>query len=275
MGNPAAQDRAVRFDSIGRPVIGMLYEPVGERARAGVVLCDAFGDERRSSCLTMVRLARAIARAGLAALRFDYWGCGDSPGEFLDCSPSTMREDVCSAAEFLRATCQLQEIFLLGLRLGATLAARAAGSIPGCAGLVLIQPVADGAAYVDAELRRGRVRQMMTAGQGSSRTPRRNGDVIDLEGLALRPSTLAELRTLRLDGTEGSFRAPVLLVQVSFSARLRPETARIRDAYVAAGAKAEAVALVLPPFWSRIDLTDTTPLEEAVCIWLARLAGTH
>ena len=267
------QDRAVQFEAEGQPIAGMLHLPTGESRAVGVVFCNAFGDERKSSCLTMVRLARAVASRGLAVLRFDYRGCGDSPGPFVDASVSTRLADIRSAAAFLKSEAGVESAFLLGLRLGATLAARVADGIADCAGLVLIEPILDGAAYFDTLMKRKRVRGMMTAGKDQSGAAEHGEDVIDLDGYAVRPRTLEELRDLRIGGDEAAFCGRVRIVQVSFSEKLQQGTLAARDAYGAGGAEVSVEALVMPPFWSRIDITDTTSLQEAVAAWLEEVTG--
>jgi len=266
-------DRPMQFSSGGRPLVGMLHLPAGQAREPGFVFCNAFGDERKSSCLAMTRLARALAGVGHPALRFDYWGCGDSPGEFVDATLSTRLGDVCSAAQVLRERAGVGSVCLLGLRLGAAIAARASGAA-GCCGLALIAPVADGAEFFRTQLRRRLVRRMLTAGSAARAGERAAGEqVVDLDGYALRRGVLEELRGLRIEPGAVALDGPALVLQVSFSERLTPQTLRVRDALEAAGARVEVGAVVLPPFWSRIEITDTAPVEAAVLEWVSRRWG--
>ena len=261
--------------STGRgALMGMVHLP-GSRVRGpGVVFCHAFGEERKSSALTMARLARAAARAGFPALRFDYYGCGDSEGDFIDDTVRGRLEDIGHAARFLRERAGCEHICLLGLRLGGTLAARSADVMPGCAGLMLVEPVADGAEYLGGELRRKLVRQMMTSGRGHAgreetlKELERDDAVLDMDGFAIRGSTYKELTRLGIRAGEISFAGPVLVCQVHFKDSPKPELEGVCEAYGAAGAQVEFCALVLPPFWSRIEVTLAPELNETVAGWL-------
>lgn len=265
-------------------LVGMLHRPTGATVRQPAVLfCHAFGEERKSSALAMSRLARAVAGAGHLALRFDYYGTGDSEGEAVEVTLQSLMDDVACAASFLRGEAGTRRLCLLGLRLGATLAARGAEALEGCAGLALIEPVADGAAYFGGELRRRLLRQMLTGGRTAAPSPPvpgqlpREDAVLDMDGLALKGSTYQELAALGLRQGRVSFNGPVLVCQVHFNDRPRAELEAVCQAYSAAGAPVEFCCLVLPPFWSRIEVALADEVNAAVTQWLERAldAGTR
>ncbi|MCK4375582.1 MAG: alpha/beta hydrolase, partial [Candidatus Brocadiae bacterium] len=139
MGQGTAQpvDEQVSIRTPRGALLGMLHLPAGEAAGPAVVFCNAFGEERKSSALAMARLARAAAGAGFPSLRFDYYGCGDSEGDFVEATVRSRLDDIVRAAGFLRERTGAEEVCLLGLRLGGTLAARAAEELAECAGLAL------------------------------------------------------------------------------------------------------------------------------------------
>ncbi len=47
----------------------------------------------------MVRISRALAERGIAVLRFDFTGLGESDGDFADTNFSSNLEDLVAAAE--------------------------------------------------------------------------------------------------------------------------------------------------------------------------------
>ena len=51
-----------------------------------VIFCHGYRGERTGPNRTFVRAARTLAAAGIASLRFDQYGSGDSDGDFLDSS---------------------------------------------------------------------------------------------------------------------------------------------------------------------------------------------
>jgi pimeloyl-ACP methyl ester carboxylesterase len=181
-----------------------------------------------------------------------------------------------AAARFLCEQTGSSEFILLGLRLGGALAARAAEELPGCVGLALIEPVADGAAYFDGQVRRSLVRNMLTRGNGDAPDPelRRqmesDQEVLDLDGFAISAATCRELSALGIRAGEVEFGGPVLVCQIHFKDAARPDMEAVCDAYRQAGAEVAFTRLVLPPFWNRIEITLAPELDEAVHDWITR-----
>jgi exosortase A-associated hydrolase 2 len=258
-----------------RGALYAVYHPADaeDTASTAALFCHAFGEERKSSALTMSRLARAVAAAGLPALRFDYYGTGDSEGEFVEADVHTRLEDIQTAADCLREKSGCKRVALLGLRLGATLAARAAERMDEVTGLVLVEPVPDGEKYLGAELRRQLVRQMMTHGKGSAsreeimQSLQDEEFVFDLDGFGITGTTYRQVCGLGLD--QVAYDGPVLVVQLHFNEKSKSELEAVCEAYREAGAGVTFEKLVLPPIWNRIDITLAPELNQCVCRWVA------
>src|SRR2546426_5960176 len=65
----------------------MIHRPERARARRGgpgVVLFHGFTGDRMESHWLFVKCSRALALAGIASLRFDFYGSGESEGEFSE-----------------------------------------------------------------------------------------------------------------------------------------------------------------------------------------------
>lgn len=126
------------FDCAGQSLLGVLTLP-SERARLGVVVVVGGPQYRVGSHRQFVLLARALAAEGVACLRFDFRGMGDSEGApigFLDTEP-----DIVAAIDAFRANVgSLERVVLWGLCDGATAAALVAASDPRVAGLALFNP---------------------------------------------------------------------------------------------------------------------------------------
>jgi pimeloyl-ACP methyl ester carboxylesterase len=105
-----------------------LYEPAAakDRRSRAAVLCHPWGAEYVYAHRTMRQLAVRLSACGFHTLRFDYFGTGDSGGEDSEANPAAAEADVESAIEGLRDIVGAARVTLIGLRLGATLAARAA-----------------------------------------------------------------------------------------------------------------------------------------------------
>ncbi len=87
--------------------------------------------------LAATRIANTLASNGVAVLRFDFTGLGDSQGNFSDTNFSSNVADLLSAAEFLRNKYQAPQL-LIGHSLGGTAVLHAAGDIAECKAVVTI-----------------------------------------------------------------------------------------------------------------------------------------
>jgi pimeloyl-ACP methyl ester carboxylesterase len=105
-----------------------VYEPAAtkDRRTRAAVLCHPWGGEYIYAHRTMRQLAVRLSACGFHTLRFDYFGTGDSGGEDSEANPAAAQADVESAIEGLQDIAGAARVTLVGLRLGATLAARAA-----------------------------------------------------------------------------------------------------------------------------------------------------
>lgn len=137
----------VYFGESTRQLFGM-YDPATTGGAHGAVLCAPWGQEYLRAHPSVRHLARLLARAGVHVFRFDYAGTGDSDGSDLDGSPSRFIADVHMAIEELKDTAGVRKVSLIGLRLGAAVAAMTARSRHDVHRLVLWDPVFDGAAYL-------------------------------------------------------------------------------------------------------------------------------
>lgn len=87
--------------------------------------------------LAASRISRALAAEGIAVLRFDFTGIGESEGEFSDTNFTSNIEDILSSAEFLREHYQAPKL-LIGHSLGGTAVLNAAHEIEECKAVVSI-----------------------------------------------------------------------------------------------------------------------------------------
>ncbi len=125
------------FGPEARPLFGWAHPPASGVCRTGVVLCPPFGLERTSAHYAYRMLAEHLAARGLFALRFDYDGTGDSAGSDRDhCRVEAWLSSIAHAVAFTRQS-GCTSVVLVGMRLGALMAAQAAVSLTKVDGLVL------------------------------------------------------------------------------------------------------------------------------------------
>lgn len=150
MSMSQATVQAIGFGPPDRRLFG-IYHPAAPIAshQAGVVLCNAFGQEGIRAHRMMRVLAERLARAGHAVMRFDYFGTGDAMGDDLDGDLFGWAADLHEADRELRRRSGVSHTAWLGMRLGAAVALRAAQTAPvGLSRLVLWDPVLDGVRYL-------------------------------------------------------------------------------------------------------------------------------
>ena len=139
------------FGSAARPLLGFLHRPAGGLPvrESGLVICKPFGYEATCAHHSLRHFAEAATAIGMPALRFDYDGTGDSAGDDRDPGrvPAWV-DSVKQAVDELRRATGVRRVYLLGVRLGATLAALAAAERDDVAGLVAIVPVVAGRAWL-------------------------------------------------------------------------------------------------------------------------------
>ena len=183
------------FGDRGRELFGTFHPAAGVNPPdAGIVLCNPFGSEYMRAHRAMAQLARRLAGEGFHVLRFDYYGCGDSAGDSAEGTLAQWTADAIMAFEQLRAGADVQRIFAVGLRLGAAIAAIASADSGHLSGVVLWDPVFDGAAYL-RELRDSHAEWLRGSAVKTRKTP---GAPEEILGFPLPAALADELETLDL-----------------------------------------------------------------------------
>lgn len=132
------------------PLFGWLHSAASADTGLALLVCNPFGFEEVCAHRSLRDLARAAAASGVPTLRFDYAACGNSAGDIgsdVDLVALWQASIGQAIDEIKRATGAMQ-VCLLGVRLGAMLAALAALRREDVAGLIAIAPVVRGRAYL-------------------------------------------------------------------------------------------------------------------------------
>ncbi len=116
---------------------------------SAIVICAPIGQEYIQAHRVLYQLAILLTKAGFHVLRFDYFGCGDSEGDLDQGSLELWTKDIHMAVDEIRNRSKLTRVSLIGLRIGANLALRAAVDSPHVDGIMLWQPISDGGLYLE------------------------------------------------------------------------------------------------------------------------------
>ncbi|MBL8520443.1 MAG: alpha/beta fold hydrolase [Betaproteobacteria bacterium] len=140
---------AYRIGPPGRQLAVIDHVPAAPRdPPASVVLCNPFGQEAIRANRFYKILADRLERMGCHVLRFDYLCSGDSDGNVEDFSIGQAVADV--ALVLHAAERYAPRPWLFGLRLGGTIAVRAAANSGNVSGVVSMDPIVQGSRYVSA-----------------------------------------------------------------------------------------------------------------------------
>jgi len=138
------------FGPTSKELFGCYHQPKRVPARScGIILCNPIEQEYILTHRTFYQLAVKLSNLGFHVLRFDYSGCGDSAGQFEDGSLQQWVDDIQTAARTMMERTHQSRIALLGLRMGAYLALRAATQGNVFDTLVLWEPVLDGRCHIE------------------------------------------------------------------------------------------------------------------------------
>jgi uncharacterized protein len=134
----AYNEKAVIFSCDGSRLVGIAAVP--ERAVATGVLILVGGPQYRvGSHRQFTLLARSLAESGIASLRFDYRGMGDSEGDKSDFDQT--EADICVAIDALiESVPEVSSVVLWGLCDAASSALIFAHRHPQVSGLILLNP---------------------------------------------------------------------------------------------------------------------------------------
>lgn len=168
------------------------------------MVCPPFGYEYTHSHRSVRHLCDQLALAGVDAVRFDFQGCGDSSGSDYESGRlEQWKQDIASAVQYAKQITGATRVCLVGIRLGALLAALASASVP-VDYLVLWNPVVNGRRYL-RELKAAAATTMDNAAEDAE-------GYLESGGFLMSMETTAALQGINLLDLPVSVQRRVLLV---------------------------------------------------------------
>jgi uncharacterized protein len=248
-------------------LFGILHAPAPgvSAARTAFVMSHPFGEEKLWSHRVFVTFARALAQRGHYTLRFDYMGAGDSSGETPEASLQTHLADLRAGVDqlLLRAS-NIDSVGLIGLRLGASIAAMFADSVRETdqypkvqrGPLILWDPVIDGENYFQELLRTNLSTQLSVFGKvQESREVLieriRGGGTANVDGYEIGLplfESCARQDLLPSAGMRHEGRTLVVQIAANDKAKLREDL----EAFAKGSANASFERAIEQPFWREI-----------------------
>lgn len=169
----------------------------GESA-LGVLIVPPLLHEQPRSRRLLTEVAGRLSALGIACMRFDYFGSGDSDGTGEQMDFASMRDDLTVATESLRSMAGLEQVAVLAVRGGSLPLAEWLEHDGDAQHVVLWEPVVDGAGLL-AELERDDAREL----RSTDRYPLRRGTTVvhnerQLMGFDVSPGFRRDLAEVRL-----------------------------------------------------------------------------
>lgn len=118
--------KAVELTYGSKTLRGMMHVPDGANGKVPmVVIFHGFTGNKVESHFVFVKLSRELEKAGIGSIRFDFYGSGESDGDFIDMTFSGEVEDARHILEFAKNNPQtdVNNIGVLGLSMGGAIAA--------------------------------------------------------------------------------------------------------------------------------------------------------
>ncbi len=108
-------EQPVTFTSNGSQLVGLLHSCQSDKI---IIMCHGFKGDKIENKRLFVEAARAFAQENYNVLRFDFYGSGDSEGEFEDTLISTNIANLTDAVQFVKQK-GYKHIAVLGISMGA------------------------------------------------------------------------------------------------------------------------------------------------------------
>jgi pimeloyl-ACP methyl ester carboxylesterase len=242
-----------------------------------------FGEEKLWTHRVFVSMARTLASRGYSVLRFDYMGAGDSSGLTPDTSLQTHISDLSAAiTTLIERQPAVQHVGLIGLRLGASIAALLAEQAHQeprldrirAAPLILWDPILDGLNYFQELLRSNLSTQL--AVYGKVREDRevlqqtiRNGGRVNVDGYEIALPLFESCgRSDLLPSAPKQHAGPTLITQIATSSvqKDRADLQELAHRYK----RGSFLRAAEQPFWREIKpfVGTATNLQQVTLQWL-------
>lgn len=257
----------------GRKLLGFLHSPSPSAGARALLYCHPFAEEKNLSHVVAARTARKLASRGLAVLRFDMSGCGDSEGDLEEASAQAWLGEIAAAAAWLMQRTGAATLGLWGLRTGANLAARFAQGRSDIDYALLWHPVADLKVYLQQFLRQ-KVASGLSAENAAPATVGslvkrlEAGEIVEVMGY---PISLGLYQSLSAPGSSMAgleLACPACVLAISEGEDPPEALRKLAGSLRAHGGPADFLHVRAAPFWDRYWRWEAEAVEDAGVAWI-------
>jgi hypothetical protein len=132
--------------------------------------------------------------------------------------------------------------------------------------LVLLEPITNGAEYVDYLYRKQHIKDLMTS---KSVSELRDKGYVNLEGYKTNVRFIEQIESLNFVemAREHTVGSSVFIVQISNRSKIDPEIASLAKLLESSARRVLVENVELPMFWERVPSTDYAELTRKVLEW--------
>lgn len=272
---PCGKPRFIEHAS--RRIFVLGFHPGPEIDCKGAILhLPAFGEEMNKSRAMVVKQARAFTKQGYRVLVPDYYGTGDSEGDFRETSWELWLEDIQCCIRWLKQE-PVGTLILWGLRLGALMALQLAENRElGISRLVLWNPVVLGEQYMQQFLRLRLANSMMSENGKEKisdlKMVLQTEGALEIAGYELPKVLFDEVCTLKAEEMEVPAVKSIFWVELSPSAKpVNVPSRRLIEHWKDDGVVVDVEELAGSQFWSTQEISESCELIESTKSWLGRV----
>ena len=137
-----AESKVISYESRGVQVPATLVTPDGADSYPLVVLCHGHGGNREEN-VGFAAVADALVAQGIASIRMDFPGCGESTESFQLNTLSNMEADELAAIDYAQSNLNVTKTGLFGYSMGGRIALELVATGTPADAMVLLAPAAD------------------------------------------------------------------------------------------------------------------------------------
>jgi len=252
------------IDSPQGRIFVLHHSPRDPKVHSGVVLVPPFAEEMNKSRRMLTLVAEALARRGFHVMLPDFYGTGDSEGDFADASWCGWLEQLNCSISSMKCDYGVNCYSLLTVRSGALLAAQyLQQSYPKVEKLAMWQPVVDGGVYLTQFLRLRLASSMLSGSEEkesiqSLKQRLTDGEVVEVAGYGLASAVTDGLVAASLKNIAPAFLPATCWIDVVANDGQMPPlmNRKLVQSWAEAGVTLQHQCCVGEPFWGSVEIVE-------------------